>query len=90
MMNEGSAYQAATGIGLDYTRRGIKRELVYCMVVLLELSYLGMLFTRHGGSYFPNQCLPNIVPATESGIETKSQIAIIFIITDNGMALMVS
>jgi hypothetical protein len=38
-------------------------------------THLGMLLTLHGGSYFPIQCLPNMVPATERGRETKSQMA---------------
>lgn len=41
-------------------------------------SHLGMLFTRHGGSYLPIQCLPNIVPATDRGRDTKSHNASIY------------
>ncbi len=50
----------------------------------------GILFTRHGGSYLPIQCLPNIVPTTARGKATKAQMATILTITENGIALIVS
>ena len=49
----------------------------------------GILLTRQGGSYLPLQCLPNIVPATDNGIATNNQMAIILTMTDNGITLIV-
>ena len=48
------------------------------IIKLHVFSHLGMLFTRHGGSYLPIQCLPNIVPATDKGRDTKSHNASIY------------
>mmetsp|Transcript_4181 Transcript_4181/g.6456 ORF Transcript_4181/g.6456 Transcript_4181/m.6456 type:complete len:80 (-) Transcript_4181:1306-1545(-) len=51
---------------------------------------LGMLLTRQGNSTLPTKCLPKMVPTTVSGKETKSQTAIIFMITIAGIAFTVS
>jgi hypothetical protein len=45
----------------------------------------GILFTRQGLSDLPIQCLPNIVPAIDSGKETEHQMTVIFNITDRGI-----
>lgn len=57
-----------------------------------ELSGIGrgMLFTLHGGSYLPFQWRPKIVPTTARGSATNAQIAIILMMTEAGMALIVS
>ena len=49
----------------------------------------GILLTRQGGSYLPLQCLPKMVPATDNGMATNNQMAIILKITDTGMTLIV-
>lgn len=49
-----------------------------------------ILLTRHGLSDLPIQCLPKIVPTTDRGNETNIHIAIIFAITENGIAPIVS
>lgn len=89
MMKEGSAYQGARGIGLKLSSKydvQIKTNYDDSIFVI----YLGILLTLHGGSYLPIQCLPTTVPTMERGRDTNSQIAIILIITDKGIALNVS
>ena len=49
----------------------------------------GILLTRQGGSYLPLQCLPKMVPATDKGIATNNQMAIILKMTDIGITLIV-
>ena len=49
----------------------------------------GILLTRQGESYLPLQFLPKIVPATDNGMATNNQIAIILTMTEMGMALIV-
>ena len=49
----------------------------------------GILLTRQGASYLPLQFLPKIVPATDNGMATNNQIAIILTITEMGIALIV-
>ena len=49
----------------------------------------GMLLIRQGASYFPLQFRPKIVPATDNGIATNNQMAIILTMTERGIALMV-
>jgi hypothetical protein len=63
-----------------------KEELQYQTAIGIGL---GMLFTRHGGSYLPIQCRPNMVPTTARGNATKVQMAIILTTTENGIALIV-
>jgi len=51
---------------------------------------LGMLLTRQGGSNLPAVWRPKMVPVTDSGSATKSQMAAILRMTEMGRALIVS